>query len=63
LLAFVLTVLPAKPPLALLIAVLVWLFFRYEMNKDYEKEVAKFEEQRQIFEQRKQEFLQTLMDD
>jgi hypothetical protein len=60
LLAFVLTVIPAKPPLALLIAVLVWLFFRYEMNKDYEKEVAKFEEQRQLFEQRKQEFLQTL---
>ncbi|MDA4112302.1 MAG: hypothetical protein OK439_07150 [Thaumarchaeota archaeon] len=58
--AFVLTVLPAKPPLALLIGVLVWLFFRYEMNKDYEKEVAKFEEQRQIFERRKQEFLETL---
>ena len=60
LLAFVLTVIPAKPPLALLIGVLVWLFFRYEMNKDYEKEVAKFEEQGKIFEQRKQEFLQTL---
>ena len=60
LLAFVITVIPAKPPLALLIAVLVWLYFRYEMNKGYEKEVAKFEEQRQLFEQRKQEFLETL---
>jgi hypothetical protein len=58
--AFVLTVIPAKPPLALLIGVLVWLFFRHEMNKDYEKEVAKFEEQKKIFEQRKQEFLETL---
>ncbi len=60
LLAFVITVIPAKPPLALLIAVLVWLSFRYEMNKGYEKEVAKFEEQRRLFEQRKQEFLETL---
>ena len=58
--AFVLTVIPAKLPLALLIGVLVWLFFRYEMNRDYEKEVAKFEAQRRIFEQRKQEFLETL---
>jgi hypothetical protein len=60
LLAFVITVIPAKPPLALLIAVAVWLSFRYEMNKDYQKEVAKFEEQKRLFEQRKQEFLETL---
>ena len=59
--AFVIALIPAKAPLALLIGVLVWLFFRYEMNKDYEKEVAKFEEQRRIFEQRKQEFLETLL--
>ena len=60
LLAFVITVIPGKPPLALLIAVAVWLSFRYEMNKDYQKEVAKFEEQKRLFEQRKQEFLETL---
>jgi len=59
-LAFVITVLPAKLPLAILIGVLVWLYFRYEMNKGYDKEISKFEEQRKQFEQRKQEFMETL---
>jgi ABC-type multidrug transport system fused ATPase/permease subunit len=59
-LAFVITILPAKLPLALLIGVLVWLYFRYEMNKGYDKEILRFEEQRKQFEQRKQEFMETL---
>jgi hypothetical protein len=59
-LAFVLTAVPARPPLAILIGVLVWLYFRYEMNKDYDREIARFEEQKQLFERRKSEFLQTL---
>jgi hypothetical protein len=59
-LAFVITVLPAKLPLAILIGVLVWLYFRYEMNKGYDKEISRFEEQRKQFEQRKQEFMETL---
>lgn len=60
LLAFVLTVIPARLPLAILIGVLVWLYFRYEMNKDYDNEIARFEEQKQLFERRKSEFMQTL---
>jgi len=59
-LAFVITILPAKLPLAILIGVLVWLYFRYEMNKGYDKEISRFEEQRKQFEQRKQEFMETL---
>lgn len=59
-LAFVITIIPAKLPLALLIGVLVWLYFRYEMNKGYDKEITRFEEQKQLFERRKNEFMQTL---
>ena len=60
LLTFVLLAIPATPPVALLLGVIVWLYFRYEMNKGYDREISRFEEQRRLFEQRKQEFLQTL---
>lgn len=43
-----------------LVGVLVWLYFRYEANKSYEREIAKFEEQKKIYEQRKNDFLETL---
>ncbi len=59
-LAFVVTLLPARLPLAILIGVLVWLYFRYEMNKGYDKEIARFEEQKNLFERRKSEFMATL---
>ncbi len=59
-LAFVITIIPAKLPFAILIGVLVWLYFRYEMNKDYDREIARFQEQKQLFERRKNEFMQTL---
>jgi len=57
--AFILTVWTG-PAIAVLIGVLVWLYFRYEMNRDYANEIFKFEEQRRLFEQRKKEFLETL---
>jgi hypothetical protein len=44
----------------IVVGVLVWLYFRYETNKSYEREIAKFEEQKKIYEQRKNDFLETL---
>jgi len=59
--AFVLSVIVVRSPeIALIIGVVVWLYFRYEMNKDYDKEISRFEEQKRLFEQRKKEFLETL---
>ena len=59
--AFVLSLIVAHSlEIALVIGVIVWLYFRYEMNKYYDREIAKFEEQKRIFEERKKEFLETL---
>lgn len=59
--AFVLSLIVAHSlEIALVIGVIVWLYFRYEMNKYYDLEIAKFEEQKRIFEERKKEFLETL---
>lgn len=58
--AFVITVIPAKLPAAIVVGVAVWLYFRYEMNRNYEKEISKLEEQRRLFEQRKKEFIDSL---
>lgn len=46
--------------IAILVGVIVWIYFRYETRKTYSEEMAKFEEQKRIFEQRKKDFLETL---
>jgi hypothetical protein len=48
------------PPVALLIGVIVWLYFRNENSKTYEREISRLAEQRKAFEQRKKDFLETL---
>ena len=48
------------PGLNVLIGVLVWLYFRYEATKDYEREVSRFEEWRRRFEQQKRDFVEGL---
>jgi len=45
---------------AILVGVIVWVYFRYETNKSYEREIAKFEEQKKAYEQRKNDFIETL---
>ena len=45
---------------AIVVGVIVWLFFRYEAGKSREKEMSRLEEQRKIFEQRKKDFLDSL---
>jgi len=45
---------------AVVVGVAVWLYFRYETRKSYDQEITKFEEQRRILDQRKQDFLETL---
>ena len=45
---------------AILVGVIVWLYFRYETRKTYEQEISKFEEQKRAFEQRKKDFIETL---
>ncbi|MFI5450491.1 MAG: hypothetical protein ACHQ03_12085 [Candidatus Bathyarchaeia archaeon] len=47
-------------PVAILVGVLVWLYFRYETRKTYEREISKFEEQKRVFDQRKQDFMETM---
>lgn len=59
-LAFVIASFFGNIPVALLIGVIVWIYFRYEFRKNYEQEIAKFEEQKRVFEQRKIDFLETL---
>lgn len=59
--AFILALLIGRNPgIAVLVGVIVWLYFRYEMGKTYDREMARFEEQKKVLEQRKQDFLQTL---
>ena len=45
---------------AVLVGVIVWLYFRYETRKTYDQEISKLETQKEIFEQRKKDFLETL---
>jgi hypothetical protein len=45
---------------AILVGVIVWLYFRYETRKTYEAEISKFEEQKRVFEQRKKDFMESL---
>jgi Na+/proline symporter len=45
---------------AFIVGVIVWIYFRYETRKTYEEEIARFEEQRRAFEQRKKDFMESL---
>ncbi len=58
--AFIIASIVARPPIGILVGVLVWLYFRFETSRTYEREISKFEEQRRNFEQRKKEFLESL---
>jgi small-conductance mechanosensitive channel len=59
--AFILALIVGRNPgIAVLVGVIVWLYFRYEMGKTYDREIARFEEQKKILQQRKQDFLETL---
>jgi hypothetical protein len=58
--AFVVAAVLARPPIGILVGVIVWLYFRYETNRTYDRQISKIEEQKKIFEQRKEEFLENL---
>lgn len=58
--AFVIASVLARPPIGILVGTIVWLYFRYETNRTYEGQISKIEEQRMIFERRKEEFLKNL---
>ena len=45
---------------AIIVGVLVWLYFRHSTKKSYEHEMSKYEEQKRVFEQRKKDFIDTL---
>ena len=47
-------------PVAIVVGVAVWLYFRYEIRRTYERRDSNLEEQKKIFEQRKEEFLRNL---
>ena len=47
-------------PVALLIGAVVWLYFRYENSKTYEREISKLELQRRDFEKRRNDLLEKL---
>jgi uncharacterized membrane-anchored protein YhcB (DUF1043 family) len=60
-LAFVVaSIIAHNPGIGILVGAIVWIYFRYETNKTYDQEIAKLEEQKRIFEQRKQEFMESL---
>jgi hypothetical protein len=60
-LAFIVTLLISRfPPVAILAGVGVWLFFRYATDRSYQREIARFEEQKLAFERRKKEFIESL---
>jgi hypothetical protein len=46
--------------IAVLVGAIVWLFFRYESQRSYERERAKFDERRRLYEDRKKDFLESL---
>ena len=59
--AFNLTIILARSPgIAVVVGIAVWLYFRYESNTIYDREIAKLEERRKIFEQQKKDFVETL---
>ena len=45
---------------AIVAGILVWFAVRYENKRSYEREISRFEEQKRIYEQRKDDFLATL---
>ena len=45
---------------AILAGAIVWLYFRYEARKTYQREISKFAEQKRVFEQRKKDFMESL---
>jgi hypothetical protein len=47
-------------PVAVLIGALVWLYFRYENSRSYEREISKLELQRRDFEKRRNDLLEKL---
>lgn len=58
--AFFLASISMNLGIAILVSVIVWLYFRWEMVRTYEKEVAKFEELKNRFEQGGDKFLESL---
>jgi hypothetical protein len=59
-LAFAIALFAGNLAIAILIGVIVWLYFRYETRKKYEEETLKFVEQKRAFEQRKRDFIESL---
>ena len=49
-----------NPGVAVIVGLIVWLFFRYEAKKTTERELSRLEEQKRLFEQRKNDFLNSL---
>jgi hypothetical protein len=58
--AFLIATVIGRPPIGIVVGVVVWLYFRYEAGKTYESEISKLEEQRRVFEQRKKDFIENL---
>jgi hypothetical protein len=58
--AFVIALVGGNFAVAILVGVIVWIYFRYEFGKNYEQGISRFEAQRKIFEQRKKDFIETL---
>jgi hypothetical protein len=60
LVAFIIALIGGNFAVAILVGVIVWIYFRYENGKTYDQEISKFEEQKKVFEQRKKDFIETL---
>ncbi len=60
LLSFVLVAIVARPVVGVAVALVIFLYFRYEGTKTYQTELSRLEEQRKVFEEKMQVFTQSL---
>lgn len=58
--AFIIGSLFGTPAVGIVVGVLVWLYFRYESNQSYEKQMSRLEEQRRAFDREKKNFIESL---
>jgi hypothetical protein len=58
--AFIIGSLFGTPAVGIIVGVLVWLYFRYESNQSYEKQMSRLEDQKRAFEKEKKSFIESL---
>ena len=58
--AFILGSIVGTASVGIVVGALVWIYFRYETNQSYERQLSRLEEQKRAFEKEKKNFLESL---